>query len=71
MTLNKWLVDNDISITTLAKHLDCSIYAIRKWLRKERIPRPDMQAKIRKVTGGAVDGNVWLEVVRSNARSAA
>lgn len=64
MTLNKWLTDNGMSILALAEKLDCSIYAIRKWLRKERIPRPDMQAKIRRVTGGAVDGNVWLEMVK-------
>lgn len=64
MTLNKWLRDNNISIFTLAKHLGCSIYAIRKWLRKERIPRPEMQARIKKLTAGAVDGNVWIEIAR-------
>ena len=60
MTLKDWLAKNEISNKTAAKHFGCSIYAIRKWLRGERIPRPKMQNTIKRVTGGAVTGDDWI-----------
>lgn len=60
MRLGPWLKQHDISLITAAKHFGCSIHAIRKWLREERTPRPEMQATIKKVTGGAVTGDDWL-----------
>lgn len=62
MRLAKWMQANDIALKTLSKALGDggSIFAIRKWLRGERTPRPEMQSQIKKVTGGAVTGDDWL-----------
>lgn len=66
MTFAKWLQDNHVSFEAAAKLLaqmsgkTCSVFAIRKWVRGERTPRPHMQATIKKMTQGAVSGDDWL-----------
>lgn len=61
MTLKQWMVKHDIRAETACRHIGCSIYAFRKWLTGERIPRPRMQAKIMKFTNGAVTANDWID----------
>lgn len=66
MTLKQWLSKNEIRPETACRHLGCTIFAFRKWLTGERVPRPRMQAKIMKMTAGAVSANDWIENLRKN-----
>lgn len=54
------MLEAGYNIKSLAEELDCSIHAVRKWIRKERTPRPPMQAKIRDLTKGKVGGESWV-----------
>jgi len=60
MQLIDWMKKTDIDVYEAARAFDVSIYAIKKWLKKERIPRPKKQAYIKKVTKGAVSGDDWM-----------
>ncbi len=60
MRLLDWMKKTDTDILEAAKAFDVSIYAVKKWLKGERIPRPKMQSKIKKVTKGAVSGDDWM-----------
>jgi len=60
MKLIDWMNKTDIDVFEAARAFDVSIYAIKKWLRGERTPRPKMQARIKKVTKGAISGDDWM-----------
>ena len=60
MRLIEWMNKTDIDIFEAARAFNVSIYAVRKYLRGERTPRPAIQAKIKKVTKGAVTGDDWV-----------
>jgi len=49
----------DINIHEAAKAFGVTHYAIKKWLKGERTPRPAMQKNIRKVTRNSVQPNDW------------
>lgn len=51
----------DITIDEAARSFDVSIFAVRKWLRGERIPRPAIQRKIKKITRGDVTPSDWIK----------
>ncbi len=59
-TLREWMDKTDIDVYEAARAFGVSIYAVKKWLKKERTPRPAMQAKIKKVTKGSVTGDDWV-----------
>ena len=61
MRLQDWMEKTDTDILATAKLFGVSVYAIKKWLRGERIPRDRMKAKIRRITRGAINGNDWIE----------
>lgn len=61
-SLREYMEKKNLDIMALAETFGVSIYAVKKWLRHERIPRPRMQAKIKLMTGGFVDGNDWVPV---------
>jgi hypothetical protein len=58
-TLRQWMDKTDIDVFEASRAFGVSIYAIKKWLKGERTPRPKMQAKIKKVTKGSVTGDDW------------
>jgi hypothetical protein len=60
MKLRSWMIANDIDVYEAARAFDSSIYAVKKWLKGERTPRPKTQARIKKVTKGAVSGDDWM-----------
>lgn len=60
MKLLDWLKDTEIDVHGAAQAFGVSIHAVRKWIRGERTPRPKMQAKIKRVTRGAVTGEDWV-----------
>jgi hypothetical protein len=59
-TLRQWMDKNNTDILEAAKAFGVSTFAIRKWLTGERIPRPANQAKIKKITKGAITGDDWM-----------
>ena len=59
MDLKSWMDKKEMTIDETAKKIGVSIYAVKKWLRGERIPRPRMQFRIRKMTAGAVCAEDW------------
>jgi len=61
MRLQDWMEKTNTDIEATAKMFGVSIYAVKKWLRGDRIPRDAMKAKIRKITKGAINGNDWIE----------
>lgn len=58
-TLRQWMDKTDIDVFEASRAFGVSVYAVKKWLKNERVPRPKMQAKIKKVTRGAVQPNDW------------
>lgn len=43
-----------------ASRVGVTIHAVRKWCRRERMPRPATIKKIQQITKGAVTPNDWL-----------
>jgi hypothetical protein len=64
MRLQDWMEKTNTDIIETAKMFDVSVYAVKKWLRGERIPRDDMKKKIKKLTKGLVDGNDWIDGIK-------
>lgn len=62
MKLIEWLQKTDRDIDSAAQDFGVSIFAIRKWLRGERIPRPQTQVKIKRITKGLVTSEDWMPV---------
>lgn len=60
MTLREYLRKNDISNQDFADQIEVSIFAVRKWLSGERIPRDKTKVRIARVTKNAVPTQVWL-----------
>lgn len=60
MDLREYMEKMNVDIIKVASNFGVSVHAVKKWLRKERIPRPKMQAKIKILTKGLVDGNDWV-----------
>jgi hypothetical protein len=60
VNLREYMDKHGLDVIDLAGMFDVSTYAIKKWLRGERIPRDKMKAKISKLTKGEVSGNDWI-----------
>jgi transcriptional regulator with XRE-family HTH domain len=61
MTLSEYMVSEGLSLHELAARIgDVSEGGLRKWLSGERIPRPDQQRRIYKISGGMVQPNDWI-----------
>jgi transcriptional regulator with XRE-family HTH domain len=54
MQLNAYLKLKGISEKQFAQAVGCSEAGVKKWVRRERIPRPDAMREIMRVTDGAV-----------------
>lgn len=54
MELKLWIKDQGLTALTFAEKVNHSEFAVGKWVRGERIPRPDAMRKIAEVTGGGV-----------------
>lgn len=65
MTLNKYLQRKKISPWQFAEQSGYSIFAVRKWLNGERIPRDANKVKIAKLTRNAVGPADWLKGFRN------
>jgi hypothetical protein len=61
MTLREWMEKLDVNIDEAAKSFGVSIYAVKKWLSGERIPRPTHQRKVKKITRGDVTPTDWIK----------
>ena len=59
-SLRDWMDKSNTDIIEAAKTFEVSVFAIKKWLKGERTPRPKMQAKIKRLTKGAVSADSWL-----------
>ena len=57
MTLNEYLRTKPLAIEDFALQVGASEAAVKKWLRRDRLPRPAMLAKIEAATGGQVQPN--------------
>lgn len=60
MILRDWMDKTGTDIIETAKAFGVSVYAVKKWLNGDRIPRSKTQAKIKKITKGAVSADSWL-----------
>ena len=60
MNLRAWMDKTNIDVLEAARAFDVSTFAIKKWLKGDRIPRSKTQAKIKRITKGAVGGEDWL-----------
>ena len=66
MQLQTYLDGKEMSPETFAERLTArgvptSVYGVRKWLRSERMPRPDTLRAIRDETDGAVTADDFLD----------
>lgn len=59
-SLRDWMDKNNIGILEAAKSFGVSVFAVKKWLNGDRIPRSKTQATIKKITKGAVTGDSWV-----------
>lgn len=60
MTLNQYLAETGTYYRDFADKGGFSIYAVRKWLNGERIPRDLNKLKIAKITKNKVQPQDWL-----------
>jgi DNA-binding transcriptional regulator YiaG len=60
MQLKDYLRLERESAKDFAKRAGVTVHAVRKWIRKERMPRPHKIVKIKLVTKGAVTESDWL-----------
>lgn len=60
MQLKDYLELEGQTSSEFAAKVEVTKYAVRKWLRGERTPRPSTMIKIRKATKGAVTAEDWL-----------
>jgi transcriptional regulator with XRE-family HTH domain len=54
MQLRAYAREHRLTAVQLAKMLDYPTATVRKWLQRERIPRPEALRKIEEATGGQV-----------------
>lgn len=58
MKLSDFIEQNGLTHEQMAERVgDCSVSGLRKWLRGERVPRPDQMRKIAEITDGLVSPN--------------
>ncbi len=60
MKLHDYLKDCGISDAEFGSLVEASEDAVRKWKYGQRMPRPQVLARIREVTNGAVTANDFL-----------
>ena len=60
MRLLDWMTKTDIDVLEASRAFGVSVFAVKKWLSGDRTPRPKMQAKIKRITRGAVTGDDWV-----------
>lgn len=58
MKLSDFIEQNGLTHEQMAELVgDCSVSGLRKWLRGERVPRPDQMRRISEITNGLVSPN--------------
>lgn len=62
MTLKEYMDRNQIEPEVMAARLGVSVSGLMKWVREQRIPRPDMMHAIAEATNGAVTPNDFIGV---------
>lgn len=60
-SLRTWMDKSETDILEAAELFGVSVYAVKKWLSGDRIPRPATQTKIKKLTKGMVSGDDWMK----------
>ena len=60
MKLLEWMNKTNTDIIEAAEVFGVTVFAVKKWLRGDRIPRDNMKIKIKKVTKGLVTGDDWI-----------
>lgn len=61
MKLASYMADNHLTDEQMASQIgNVSISGLKKWLRDERVPRPDQMRRIAEVTSGAVTPNDFI-----------
>jgi hypothetical protein len=61
MKLARYMTDNSLSDDQMSSLIgDVSVSGLRKWLRDERMPRPEQMRRIFEVTDGAVTPNDFV-----------
>ena len=58
--LRRHLTRNGQSLVGFAEEVGVSIFAVRKWLSGERIPRDRTKLRISKVTGDTIKVQDWI-----------
>jgi transcriptional regulator with XRE-family HTH domain len=67
MTLDRYMAAHGLDAAAIAHQIGVSSEAVRKWLRGERIPRPEYMRRIGEITGGQVAPASFYEAVGSRA----
>lgn len=62
MILRRFIDQGEMTIEAMAKKLDCSESAVRKWYYGQRVPRFKHIAMIQRITRGQVTANDFYEV---------
>lgn len=62
MKLSDWLKSNGIRYSAFARQLGVNHVTVRRYIRGERTPRPDIVAAIHRETGGEVTAADWYEL---------
>lgn len=57
MKLQNWIDDNNHNLASFSKEIDVSIPAVRRYCVGDRVPRPEIMARITTATAGAVTAN--------------
>jgi transcriptional regulator with XRE-family HTH domain len=63
MKLETYLAGNGISIAAFAEVIRTSHEAVRRYALGERVPRPEIMARISKATNGAVTANDFVPAI--------
>lgn len=63
MELATYLDQNGTSLTDFAGKIGTTIEAVRKYKSKERMPKPDIMARITAATDGQVTANDFYQAV--------
>ena len=58
--LRKYLAKSESSMEGFAEEVGVSIFAVRKWLSGERVPRDRTKLRIAKATGDLVKVQDWI-----------
>jgi DNA-binding transcriptional regulator YdaS (Cro superfamily) len=66
MQLKDYLRLEEETAESFGYRVGVSIYAVRKWVRSERIPRPATIMRIKRATKGAVTAEDWMSTSYSS-----